>query len=1031
MKPLEKKYFAMQGEQQGALNADDAAFAIGTNQWVNMQDMRIGSTDKGETAQVEFNGGTRAIQPSYIVGDYICIGSVEDAPKRRLVRFLTGGGDFSGDIIEVYFVDDDANYLVVNETQIQGGLNFSKDYPIHSARIIGDILYWVEGENNQPRKLNIEAALKLNNPTYQTDVTPYSLPIEAGVITLIRNPPAFKLNTVESYAGGLGENYMLNFAGQFAWRFIFRDGEVSRPSDKTNLINYQDPASPRKKVILYGVGHIDQDVQQVDFLVRYGFNPQLFVIKSWNKDVPSEAAAIQAHNAGTPLQFDFYNDFTGVALDLAYSVSQQDYVPFYSETLEAGLGRLFLGNNTSSHYTPVDITLSASIQSQSGSLVTSQILKTNSQYRVGIEFLDAAKRSLGNVVTNSSCLIQVPDRDYDYTTFYTGVLVTLQNGAAPNDIPEDAYYYRIMMTKNLHTRFFIQAVVNHLIYLYRDANGELSGLPIYVAGAPPEAIGIYTIQLQNDKMGYTYDPASGDRCRIYFSVGGVVKDLKVKGQEGNYILLEPEQLTLGDNDKYIYEIYTPYIPSGDEPFYSVSNQVYTIVNPGTSLREYQFDSVLVEGDIYTRLFFNNSWIPTDTTILEYMNRNRDYWKQWLGNWGDVGINKMSKRIKKKNAIQWSETLVEGTSTNGMSTFDALNEKILPVSMGALRKLQQTSKVQQQGNVMLAIGEEETASLYLGEVQLVGSDTNSTLAYAPNVIGTVNILKGNFGTSNPESVVEYRGHVYWLDAHNGRVIQYSVNGLFPISNFKMIRFWKLWCDKFLKTSASVIEGFNCRPFVFMSVDPTHDELVISIPKLSDTPPKGYLPDYPETIYPFDPLDYQAKAMVYDIKNSRWLESFSFYAENIVSASNQLYSSNFGILNEHNQYNIPANYYGVQYTPKIMFVANQEPNKPKVFATVSVQSNLVPKLMYFYNIEPYQQCSDLVDFQFRNIEDAWTCAIMRNKLTPTAEGYNTDGLLANEPMRSVAMFVELSFDAVAPLKLRFVNIGYSLSYGNPTV
>ena len=163
MKPLEKKYFAMQGEQQGALNADDAAFAIGTNQWVNMQDMRIGSTDKGETAQVEFNGGTREIQPSYIVGDYICIGSVEDAPKRRLIRFLTGGGDFSGDIIEVYFVDDDANYLVVNETQIQGGLNFSKDYPIHSARIIGDILYWVEGENNQPRKLNIEAALKLNN----------------------------------------------------------------------------------------------------------------------------------------------------------------------------------------------------------------------------------------------------------------------------------------------------------------------------------------------------------------------------------------------------------------------------------------------------------------------------------------------------------------------------------------------------------------------------------------------------------------------------------------------------------------------------------------------------------------------------------------------------------------------------------------------------------------------------------------------------------------------------------------------------
>ncbi|MCL5460230.1 hypothetical protein M3M33_16455, partial [Loigolactobacillus coryniformis] len=80
-------------------------------------------------------------------------------------------------------------------------------------------------------------------------------------------------------------------------------------------------------------------------------------------------------------------------------------------------------------------------------------------------------------------------------------------------------------------------------------------------------------------------------------------------------------------------------------------------------------------------------------------------------------------------------------------------------------------------------------LYLGEVQLVGSDKNAYLASSPNVIGTVNILKGNFGTVNPESVTEYRGNVYWLDANNGRYIQYSSNGLFPISNYKMTRFWK--------------------------------------------------------------------------------------------------------------------------------------------------------------------------------------------------------------------------------------------------
>ena len=46
------------GENGGILNSDDASFAVGANQWINAQNIRSGSTDKGVTAVIESIGGT-------------------------------------------------------------------------------------------------------------------------------------------------------------------------------------------------------------------------------------------------------------------------------------------------------------------------------------------------------------------------------------------------------------------------------------------------------------------------------------------------------------------------------------------------------------------------------------------------------------------------------------------------------------------------------------------------------------------------------------------------------------------------------------------------------------------------------------------------------------------------------------------------------------------------------------------------------------------------------------------------------------
>ena len=231
----------------------------------------------------------------------------------------------------------------------------------------------------------------------------------------------------------------------------------------------------------------------------------------------------------------------------------------------------------------------------------------------------------------------------------------------------------------------------------------------------------------------------------------------------------------------------------------------------------------------------------------------------------------------------------------------------------------------------------------------------------------------------------------------------------------------------------VEAFGGRPFVYITSDPFHDELLISLPKLSNTPPKGYLPDYPSTVYPFDILDYRGKVIVYDLKQSRWIGSYTFYAEGFATLQNQLYSFQGGQMFIHNQYDNQCYFYDTQYKAKIMCVSNTAPTKPKVYQNVTVEGNSVPSLMYFYNNYPIQQSSDLVDFSFRNIEGNFVANILRNKLVPTATGFNTNGLLTAEVMRNVAMFISTEFTVSGSnvMQLKFLNIGLIPSIGNTTV
>jgi len=104
-------------------------------------------------------------------------------------------------------------------------------------------------------------------------------------------------------------------------------------------------------------------------------------------------------------------------------------------------------------------------------------------------------------------------------------------------------------------------------------------------------------------------------------------------------------------------------------------------------------------------------------------------------------------------------------------------------------------------------------------------------------------------------------------------------------------------------------------------------------------------------------------------------------------------------------------------------------PKVYNNIGVESNICPTLVYAYNDYPYQQSSDLVDFDFSQLEGIWYATFYRNKLQPTTTGFTDTSLLTEEKMRNVAMFIMVQFSpTTTPVELKFLNFGFDISHGN---
>lgn len=1002
------------------INQDDAHILLETNEYLNGLNIRFATSENGKVGQlanVEGNvlknttinsvGATTTF--TLPAGVNTTIGAIEDTPNKRVFFFNNNvNGAVSSDGIYCYDADNGIVYTVLKSTQVNGGLNFNDN--IHSVAIIDQLLYWTDGDNPQ-RRINVEAGIKLNHPTYDTDIAPYktltvgtitagtlytagtwanvaltggsgsgatativvsiagivtsvkitnygsgylagdvlsasntsmggtgsgfsftNIAIEQNVITLIRNQPWSPITAVKALDSTYVNNFIKGEAFQFAYRFVYRDFEVSKFSPLSKLQNYNLSTDTNNKinVTIPTSQKIPQDVLRVEVAVRFAVGGKYFIIKTF-----SGASIIDSHNAGTAISFSFYNDTIGIAVDDTSANQPFDFIPLKSETLEIAKNRLFLGNNIDGYETPKTTSLSKSITTGSSSgvsggwwrvdyepvtgggsvstiyiidiqgispsgyyrtspdtttppttadvvfstltyvgsgystvqnyidalygpsyirnfsfeeyvnvtsvpsgqitgLVGSKAFKSDSSYRLGVVFFDEAGRKSG-VVTNDDLDVDgkpklkavIPDRAFSTVSFITDINWSLDNVGASSEIPVWAKYYSVVLTKCLRTSSFIQLKADGFAYITKDsATGELTATQS-TYNANYYGIGIDVKSMFSNGLGYSYN--DGDIVKIYKSGVSTPFVLAVKAQFGNYVvadLVDIGNLTSATTVSGIYEIYTPYTQSFNE-FYYEMGEMYNVSNPGTGTRIYSTLAGSFKGDI-TLLQRG----PVGSTyLIEAMSPNDIYWKNWNTDSGRVNIVLDGKEVHKKTSVYWSNTIILGSQVNGLSTFDTLAQTQLPYELSSIQKLQLVSKVEAEGTVMLAIGEQETASVYLGEAQIFDNTGNSFLATTSGVIGNINIMRGSYGTINPESVVRYQGQVYWFDANRGCVVAYSPNGVVPISDNKMFKYFK-------KVGQDVL---NYGLDFYGGVDPYHSEILMYAPRRAAVPTGSRLTD----------------------------------------------------------------------------------------------------------------------------------------------------------------------------------------------
>lgn len=322
----------------------------------------------------------------------------------------------------------------------------------------------------------------------------------------------------------------------------------------------------------------------------------------------------------------------------------------------------------------------------------------------------------------------------------------------------------------------------------------------------------------------------------------------------------------------------------------------------------------------------------------------------------------------ETGLRHGESIFQSNSINGISTFLSLGDElvVLPLNFGSI------SMIKEVGLTLKVVQASKVISIYIQRLQTQLADGSNNLVATNKIFATQLIPDEEPGSTFPGSVTVHGRSMYFVDAFRGEVVRDSPNGQIPISKYGEVQ-------NFRNLLKLVGNYQNTRP---------NDIEIISY---FDENLDGYL----FTILVLSPeiTDLRSQTWFFHEDSNQWKAEMPWTPEMYVERGpNNVFSFVDGQIYRHYSDNVPYNnFYGVQYRSKIRLIHNSDPNKVKVFDTITVNSNrkweatgengdelniIVPANDQY----PTGMASRIVSTKFKPREGQWVAEFIKDANSP---------------------------------------------------
>jgi hypothetical protein len=288
---------------------------------------------------------------------------------------------------------------------------------------------------------------------------------------------------------------------------------------------------------------------------------------------------------------------------------------------------------------------------------------------------------------------------------------------------------------------------------------------------------------QNDYEIVSFDSSTN---YIYFQSDGFIGD----GTGGS---------TDYNSTSVVVEVYRPNKESQSIVYSEIGNWT-----PITSGSHNNSSGSIYQGDCY--LITRTMTVPppgftsdTDPVFVESYSMS-DFRESEIWGKGKFGAS-FNIGEQDLNNIRYSNQLVKNSLASGVAVFDGLDYKTMSYEYGDIQAMRQI------GDMLKVWYDNNVASVLVNKTLFFNSDGTSQVVKSDGVLGSANYSEDDWGTVNPESIVVVDRTAYFYDQNRKTYVRNSVNGSFPIGDYKMSKYFEDQTNALITSGITDVKVFG--------------------------------------------------------------------------------------------------------------------------------------------------------------------------------------------------------------------------------